>query len=52
MKTSAARNERHDGVYHTIRVTAALPGQPKLSVRTRTGYLPAPVPTKTGDALR
>ena len=28
------------------------PGQPKLSVRTRTGYLAAPVPAKTGSALR
>ena len=47
-------NGRHDGAYHTIRVTASLPGQPKLSVRTRTGYLAAPLPgpARTGAALR
>ncbi len=47
-------NGRHNGAYHTIRVTASLPGQPKLSVRTRAGYLaaPLPAPAKTGAALR
>jgi VWFA-related protein len=45
-------NGRHNGAYHTLRVTANAPGQPKLSVRTRTGYLAAPVPAKTGSALR
>jgi len=47
-------NGRRNGGYHTIRVTASLPGQPKLSVRTRTGYLaaPLPVPAKNGAALR
>ena len=47
-------NGRRDGPYHAIRVAANLPGQSKLSVRTRAGYLAAssPVPAKTGDALR
>jgi Ca-activated chloride channel homolog len=45
---------RRSGGYHTIRATASSPGQSKLSVRTRAGYLaaPVPVPAKTGDALR
>jgi VWFA-related protein len=45
-------NGRHDGAYHTIRVTASLPGQSKLSVRTRAGYLAAPAPAKTEAGLR
>jgi len=45
-------NGRHDGAYHTIRVIASIPGQSKLSVRTRAGYLAASLPVRTGAALR
>jgi VWFA-related protein len=37
-------NQTHDGAYRTIRVVAREKGHDKLSVRTRTGYIPGVEP--------
>ena len=37
-------NQAHDGAYRTIRVVARAKGHDKLSVRTRTGYIPGVEP--------